>query len=141
LRRLPRRFAAFSRDKSRRYNFRRIGVDSLLLNAAFRRIYAAHPGIVPALSEFGWRPAAAATSMLFCAFAMAACAINRAATKHCTYRSGAIYRAKQTAPGVQAGVLAAFAAPSAEGRPGRAAWMRREGGMSHGWRIRVVRTA
>ncbi|MBP2198205.1 hypothetical protein JOJ88_003641 [Pantoea cypripedii] len=43
------------RDSFAYSRFRRTGVDSLLLNAAFRRILAAHPGIVPALSESGWR--------------------------------------------------------------------------------------
>ncbi|MBP2198465.1 hypothetical protein JOJ88_003901 [Pantoea cypripedii] len=42
---------------------------------------------------------------------------------------------------LQTAVLAASTAPSAEGRPGRVAWMRRERGMSHGGRIRAVRQA
>ncbi|ADU67599.1 hypothetical protein Pat9b_0273 [Pantoea sp. At-9b] len=45
---------------------RRTGVDSLLLNAAFRRIHAAHPGSAHSLSESGWRPTLAARLLLIC---------------------------------------------------------------------------
>jgi hypothetical protein len=65
--------------------FRRTGVDSLLLNAAFRRIHAAHPGIAPALSESGWRSSPAARLLLSVDFFIAFCAINRAATTACSY--------------------------------------------------------
>jgi hypothetical protein len=48
------------------------------LHAAFHRIHAAHPGIVPALSEFGWRSSPAARLLLSIYFFIAFCAIYRA---------------------------------------------------------------
>ncbi|MBP2194839.1 hypothetical protein JOJ88_000275 [Pantoea cypripedii] len=109
--------------------FRRTGVDSLLLNAAFRRIHAAHPGIAPALSESGWRSHPRCTiddflGFFLCCLLFVVCCL--------LFVFSAV---------LQTGGRAAFAAPSAEGRPGRAARMRRERGMSHGGRIRAVRQA
>ncbi|MBP2196069.1 hypothetical protein JOJ88_001505 [Pantoea cypripedii] len=116
--------------------FRRTGVDSLLLNAAFRRILAAHPGIVPALSESGWRSPPRCTTDDFLVFFL--CCLLFVV---CCLLFVVCFLFFVFSAGFQAGGWAAFAAPSAEGGPGRGAWMRRERGMSHGGRIRAVRQA